>query len=157
VPNVECRLGPSVEFLPELAREQVPTLYWLDAHWCTGASAGSDDQCPLLPELEAIGSGNPNDCLLIDDARLFAAAPPPPHIPEQWPTLVQVFDKIRSFHPDHHVTIASDMVIAVPITAKTIVDDFARHPARDWPLLLRAARHLLTRALARVETWANEM
>ena len=34
----------------------VPTLFWLDAHWCAAENtAGGNSQSPLLRELEAIG------------------------------------------------------------------------------------------------------
>jgi hypothetical protein len=153
--NVEFRLGRSADCLEALAHERLPTLYWLDAHWSAEDTAGENDECPLLEELHAIGAGDPRDCFLIDDARLFLASPPPPHNPADWPTLAEIFDTIRSFYPDHHVTVLADMVIAVPVAAKPIVDKFSRSPARDWPLLPRIARHLLLRALARVEGWAH--
>ena len=37
--------------LPSL---DVPALLWLDAHWSLGETAGEDDPCPLLAELEVV-------------------------------------------------------------------------------------------------------
>jgi hypothetical protein len=126
--NVTLLEGDSRELLAPLAEEPVPTLYWLDGHWSGGPTAGVEAECPLLDEIAAIGAGHRDDCLLIDDARLFAAAPPPPHDPAQWPTLVEVFDALRATRPDHHVTVLHDLVIAVPGSAKEAVDDFGRRP-----------------------------
>ena len=117
--------GDSRERLRELVDRRIPTLYWLDGHWSGGPTAGVDDECPVLPEIEHIGKGHPDDCLLIDDARLFVASPPPPHDPAQWPSLVEVFDALRASRPDAHVTIVADTVIAVPARAKDVVDRYA--------------------------------
>jgi hypothetical protein len=44
-------------------------LFWLDGHYSAGVTAGKDDPCPLLKELEIILSRNNEDIILIDDAR----------------------------------------------------------------------------------------
>ena len=158
LPNVECRLGRSVDHLSELAHERVPTLYWLDAHWSPlfEASAGEADQCPVLDELKAIGPGDAADCFLIDDARVFCASSRPPYDPDHWPTLAEIFDTIRELHPGHYLTVVSDIVIGVPAGAKHVVDEFSRHPVRHWPLAARLARYLLLGVLRRVQRWAGE-
>ncbi|OLE96985.1 MAG: hypothetical protein AUG75_13605 [Cyanobacteria bacterium 13_1_20CM_4_61_6] len=158
LPNVECRLGRSVDHLSELAHERVPTLYWLDAHWSPlfEASAGEADQCPVLDELKAIGPGDAADCFLIDDARVFCASPRPPYDPEHWPTLAEIFDTIRELHPGHYLTVVSDIVIGVPAGAKHVVDEFSRHPVRHWPPAARLARYLQLGVLRRVQRWAGE-
>ena len=122
LPIVEVVHGHSADRLLELADPELPTLYFLDGHWSAGMTAGADDECPVLREVAAIGSGNPNDCLVIDDARLFAAPPPPPHDPEAWPTLVEVLDAIRAARPDHHITVLDDQILAVPRAGKAVVD-----------------------------------
>jgi hypothetical protein len=124
--HVTVRQGNSRDVLPGLVRPDVPTLYWLDGHWSGGETAGDEDECPVLDELGAIAGGNVHDCILIDDARLFAAAPPPPHDPASWPSLVEVFDALRGPHPGHHVTVLRDLVIAVPDEARDPVDRFGR-------------------------------
>jgi hypothetical protein len=119
--NVRQVKGHSGDALRSLDSAPGGTLYWLDAHWSGGDTAGSDDPCPLIGELDAIGAGDPNDVLLIDDAREFSA--PPDH---RWPTLVEVVDAVRRNRPSHYVTVVHDMVIAVPETARDIVDAFGR-------------------------------
>jgi len=70
---------------------------------------------------------------MIDDARLFIASPPPPHHPDQWPTLLQVFDALRAIRPDAHVTVVADAIIAVPRQVKSQVDAYARSVlAPEW-------------------------
>jgi hypothetical protein len=121
--------GDSRTLLRGLVEPDVPTLYFLDGHWSGGVTAGEDAECPVLEELDAIAAGNEADCILIDDARLFAAPPPPPHDREQWPTLVEVFDALRRARPEHHVTMLVDLVIAVPPQARRTVDTFGQtHP-----------------------------
>ena len=124
LPQVKAMHGHSSEVLHDVVRSDIPTLYFLDGHWSGGNTEGADDECPLLDELAAIGFGHRDDCLVIDDARLFTSAPPPPHDPTHWPTIVEVFDAIRSQRPDHVVTLLSDQVIAVPQRAKPAVDAY---------------------------------
>jgi hypothetical protein len=118
--------GDSREILPAVVRASEPTLYWLDGHWMgQGGALGQDLQCPLLDELEALRGGHPDDCILIDDARFFIASPPPPFDADQWPSLVDVIDRLRDIRPQSHVTVVNDVVIAVPDTARAIVDAYA--------------------------------
>jgi len=124
LPQVEAVHGDSVEVLGAIARSDVPTLYFLDGHWSGGATEGVENECPVLEEIAAIGTGHPNDCMLIDDARLFTAAPPPPHDPAHWPTIIDVFDAIRSQRPGHMVTLLADQIIAVPPQAKPAIDSY---------------------------------
>jgi hypothetical protein len=124
LPNVEAIQGDSRQVLAGIARAETATLYFLDGHWSGGVTDGASDECPLLGELATIGSGHPQDCLVIDDARLFTSAPPPPHDPAQWPTIIEVFDAIRSERPGHAVTLIDDQVLAVPQRAKPVIDAY---------------------------------
>jgi len=123
-PRVRAIHGHSAERLGALADPALPTLYYLDGHWSGGATGGVGDECPVLAELAAIGPGSPDDCIVVDDARLFTSAPPPPHRPEQWPTLMQVVDAIREHHPSHLVTLLNDQVIATPSRARPAIDAY---------------------------------
>jgi hypothetical protein len=123
-PNVRAIQGHSVEQLREVRDAHVPTLYFLDGHWSGGETSGVDDECPVLRELDAIGPGNPADAFIVDDARLFTSAPPPPHRAEQWPTLMEVVDALRAQHPEHHITLLADQVIAVSPAARADVDAY---------------------------------
>ena len=146
LPNVRVEQGSSRDVLPRLVDANQPTLYWLDGHWSGGATGGADDQCPVLAELDAIAGGHADDCILIDDARLFLAPPPPPHRPEQWPSYRQIEDAIRSARPRHAIVVAHDVVVAVPERVAQLAADFA---ARRPPRGISPARRLLNRALVR--------
>jgi hypothetical protein len=123
-PAVQALPGHSAQVLRDVRDATKPSLFFLDGHWSGGATAGADDECPVLEEIEVIAGGHPGDCLVIDDAQLFTSAPPPPHKPEAWPTLVEVFDTIRRGRPEHFVTLIADQVIAVPGPLRGVVDAY---------------------------------
>ena len=108
VPNIAAEHGASPAILERL--EPAPTLYWLDAHWSGLDTAGEENPCPVLEEIAAIPAHRA-DCLLIDDARLFAAT----REPDRWPTLVRVLD----------------LILCVPPEAKDLLDDFGMEHAQE--------------------------
>jgi len=124
-PNVEVVLGDSRSELERIVDPAQPTLYFLDGHWSAGSTAGEDAECPVLEELDAIARGHADDCVVIDDARLFAAPPPPPHDPRHWPSLTQILDVFRATRSNHFVTVVEDQIMAVPFGAKDIVACYA--------------------------------
>jgi hypothetical protein len=144
LPHVRVEQGSSRDVLPLLVDAAQPTLYWLDGHWSGGATGGADDECPVLAEIDAIAKGHADDCILIDDARLFLAPPPPPHHADQWPTYREIEDAVRATRPDHHVIVAHDVVVAVPSAAADIAAEFAGHKAPRRISLLRRAVNALT-------------
>jgi hypothetical protein len=123
--GVEVREGSSRDVLPTLIDRSQPTLYWLDGHWSGGATGGADDECPVLAEIAATAAGNPNDCVLVDDARLFLAPPPAPHRAEHWPTFRVVEDALAAAKPGNLTAVAHDVVVSVPSVAADLVAEFA--------------------------------
>jgi hypothetical protein len=116
--NVRLELGDSRDVLRELLPSLPPTLFWLDAHWCGGQTAGQGDaECPLLDELRLIAPDLDRHFVLIDDARLFAMPPPPPNNAEAWPCLTEIVDALRSRHQPY-IAICRDVIVAVPAHAK---------------------------------------
>lgn len=106
--------GDSRELLPNLLpRLAKPALFWLDAHFCGGESFGRGDECPLLAEIAAIVASPLTHILLIDDARLFTAPPPPPHVAAQWPTLADILRALGQGIP-RDVAIRDDVLIVLP-------------------------------------------
>ena len=139
---VTAVLGSSRDQLAPLVDRTRPTFYWLDGHWSGGVTAGEDDECPVLDEVGALSQGHPDDCILIDDARLFLEPPPPPHKSEQWPTFDEIAAAIHSARPEHRVEVVHDIVVAVPPSAGDLVERFGRRRPPRGPLI----RRLLARA-----------
>jgi hypothetical protein len=116
--NVVLALGDSRTLLAQALPGLPPTLFWLDAHWCGGHTAGElDAECPLLEELELLAPELDRHFVLIDDARLFAMPPPLPHSAAAWPDLAAIFDVLRSRH-EPYITVYRDVIIVVPAHAK---------------------------------------
>lgn len=113
--NVALYYGDSRAVLPGVLRKlHQPILFWLDAHWCGSyeKSVGTDGECPLREELEAI-KAHPHyseHVILIDDARLFTSPPQQPHDATQWMT----YDEIAALLNDKEITIRDDVIFAIP-------------------------------------------
>ena len=151
-PHVRVLHGPSPEVLAEVVDGDADPLL-----------AG----CPLEPwrhgrlgrpvpaarGVTAIAGGcTRDDCVLIDDADYFLATPAGSFDPAQWPSIWQVFEALRSVWPDHHVSVAHDIVVAVPPQARDIADHFAHESiGHYWPLHRRARRRVLAQMLTRLE------
>ncbi len=116
--NVEFVLGNSAKKLPMLRAHFEKPLFWLDAHWSSGKTAGEDAECPLLSELEAIAeSGFADTAILIDDARYILAPPPSPHKWEHWPNIDEVISAINRCG-DFFTVVKDDVIIAIPGKAR---------------------------------------
>jgi len=138
-----CHHGKSVDVLDEiLPGIDGPAAYWLDAHWSGGPTAGVDEQCPLLGELDAINRRKGNrDFLLIDDAHVFfsPAALKPPHILDHWPGLMGIFARLDQ-KPRYTVILASWRCakhghpggIVMPEDVIVSVPAHAAESLRDW-------------------------
>jgi len=124
--------------------DRIPTLFWLDARWSGAETARGPAECPLLEEIAAIDvRGTRADCIRIDGARRFLATAPPLLDPVHWPTIRAAFDALRAMWPNHHVTVAHDVVVAVPPKARHVADHFAQKSVgRYWPLYRRAPRRV---------------
>lgn len=86
--GIEFLHGDSAELLPAVCgRLDTPAMFWLDAHFCAGPSAGSGQPNPLLREVESIIRIQPGACILVDDARLVLMPPPLPHAIDEYPEL----------------------------------------------------------------------
>jgi hypothetical protein len=151
VSNAKVIDGNSREELPRLVDPAHPTLYWLDGHYSGFSTGGQEDECPVLGELVATAAGHPDDCILIDDARLFLATPPAPHDPAMWPTFAQIFETLRADRPTHYITMLHDIVIAIPEVAKPDADAFARARVSQGNVAFarRALRRSIRRTLSR--------
>lgn len=159
---VSLHLGASSKLLRSLAPElrDKSVLYWLDAHWCeTGdGTAPTDTQCPLLDELEAIGTLNPSSVVLIDDARYFLAPPPEPNDPSTWPTLDAVLQALRALSSNHEVMVTNDVIVFSPKAIGENLRTFAQRTQVDWLAISNRAEDRdqrvgeITQALREAET-----
>jgi hypothetical protein len=143
-PAVHVHHGSSAEVLSRLSGRlrRRSVLYWLDAHFCCHRSAGSELQCPLLAELEAIGSLGVRSVILIDDARLFMAPPPAPLIAEQWPSFSEVLTCLSTLNPGHELIVIDDVIVFFPPQVGKPLRRFARDHGIDWLLTLAWGREL---------------
>jgi hypothetical protein len=121
--NIEFLVGDSKDILPQLAKKlSGRSFFWLDGHWCGGLK--TDDECPLMKEIEAIGEIK-DAAIFIDDARCFLGPPPSEHDPKHWPRIDDIFQKLRELFPANFTTIQDDVIMSVP-------PDVARIVNEDW-------------------------
>jgi hypothetical protein len=164
-PTVRVYHGSSAEVLSTLSSglRRRSVLFWLDAHFCAHRSAGSEVQCPLLEELEAIGSLGGRSVILIDDARLFMAPPPVPLIAEQWPNFSEVLARLSTLNPTHELMVIDDVMVFFPPQIGESLRGFAREHAIDWLLALAWGRELdhtverITTRLRRLDEIAGQL
>ncbi len=158
--KIEPIFGDSKSVLPEILARlgDQPAMFWLDGHWSGGETAGQEDECPVLAELEILSKRSGN-IILIDDARLFMSAPAAPHDIAQWPTLLEIAETLLRRQPRPYVQVIDDVIFIVPNNPQ-IVDCLVKY-GRDrskgfWNAyergrprrpLLRGVAHRLTRLL----------
>lgn len=118
--NIACYNGCTRDHIVAHLSIGDSPLFWLDAHWSGGVTAGQDDECPILDELYLIFNlGLDSLAILIDDARLFTAPPPKPHDSSQWPRI----DQIAKALPDNYAMyLFNDVIYVVP---DCVADDFS--------------------------------
>jgi hypothetical protein len=115
VPNIKPYCGDSRDILPAIVDNlgDRKAMYWLDSHWFGGETAGQNDQCPLLGELQLLAKRT-QDIILIDDARLILTAPPMPHNPSYWPTIADVVHALPDGGKKSCVQVVDDVIFIVP-------------------------------------------
>ena len=141
--GVTTHLGNSRNVLPViLSKIQDKTaLLWLDGHWSGGDTAGVNDECPLLEELENL-KGRPNDIILIDDARLFLSAPPLPHDPLQWPNITEIIESVESCDGERFIQIVNDVIFIIPNEPeiKNCLIEYSQTHANDLTKMIKRLR-----------------
>jgi hypothetical protein len=103
-PRIQIVEGTSREKLADIVPPNgVPALFWLDAHYSGGITAGEDDPCPLLAEINVVRSArDPRETIvLIDDARALVGE-------FDWPL---VGDVVMAFGDEWAVTAIDDVLI----------------------------------------------
>ena len=126
VKNIEFLWGHTKDQLKFIVPQlNEPALFWLDAHWMGGGTAGENDECPLLEELEIINNSEWEHFILIDDARLFLSPPPSPHRIEQWPSLNEIIATL-SAKTSRYIVIFEDAIVSVPKRAQSVLAQFCQ-------------------------------
>ena len=142
VPNLVAHLGDSRTVLPRVLAEigSQPALFWLDGHWSGGVTAGAGDECPLLDEM-ALLADRGDDLILIDDARFFLSAPPAPHDPACWPTLIDIVHALPDQGGRCFMQIIDDVIFIVPRKLPLVqaLIAHARRRPRAWQAAAPAA------------------
>jgi hypothetical protein len=107
--RVHILLGDSAKNLPEaisLASERV--LFWLDGHYSGAGTGVGEKVSPIIEELRLIAiSGRTNDCIVIDDKRLFTGH-------DGYPDLEAAVSELMRINPAYRVTFDQDAIIAEP-------------------------------------------
>ena len=113
--NIIPYLGDSRLVLPEILRDKNTNfIFWLDGHYSAGATAGLDDPCPLLRELEIILQRVNEDIIIIDDARCYNGQ-------NGWPTIFEIYKKINLISKTKkYFQICDDHIYIVPEDDKYI-------------------------------------
>jgi hypothetical protein len=154
--NIKFYIGDSGTLMPEVVKEinDKKALFWLDGHWCNVSEFGRENECPIIKELEAI-SELTNPTILIDDARAFLGPLPPPHDPQQWPTIQDIFFKVKELFPKHYMTLQDDVIFIIPNYLKHVLDeDWIKNyqdryfPKKPEPI----KRSLLTRVICKLKS-----
>jgi len=160
--NITVLQGASAEVVGKIAEtyRQEGVLFWLDAHWCSADStAGEASQCPLLEEIGAIEWLNDSSAILIDDARLFLAAPPAPHEIGQWPRFQEVIDALLGLSRNHEVSVINDVIAFTPKRIGEVMRGYAQENGIDLLRVVSAAKSKseLERAHTEASAYAEQL
>ena len=119
--NSRDHIGSIVNSLTE------PAIFWLDAHWCGEHTFGKTEECPVVAELEALNQTTVGHMVLVDDARLFLAPPPPPHDASHWVDISGICGLLSGHSSNRYVAIHEDVIVGVPSIAKLKFVEFLRN------------------------------
>jgi hypothetical protein len=129
--NIIPYLGDSKVVLPEILKAvNTNAVFWLDGHYSGGVTAGVEDPCPLLKELEIILSRDNDDIIIIDDARLYTGG--------GWPSIIEIFRKIEEISKNKkYLQICDDHIYIIPQNNKykeIILDYILKRSILLWNL-----------------------
>ncbi len=149
IDNITFLYGHTRAILAEIVPLlDVPSLFWLDAHWSGGQTYGAQDECPVLDEIDIIDQSNVDSFILVDDARLFLEPPPRPHHADQWPDITTIIAKLNQ-RVNRYIVISEDVIIAVPGFAKAeLIGYFQDLSSQKWQETQRRAKKSVLRAQA---------
>jgi hypothetical protein len=107
--------------------DDAPLFVWLDAHYSGGITAGEQDKCPVIAEINSIDMVRQsiNTIVLIDDARGFLGQ-------NEWPYLSDVVHAFKK--GDWHVAAIDDVLIATSKNNLEVLLDDADKASRLFAL-----------------------
>lgn len=134
--NVKPYQGDSRDVLPKILSEigDQKIVFWLDGHWSAGETAGQEDECPLLGELDLIRRRD-GDIIIIDDARFFLCAPYKPLNPAKWPMISEIVKMLDTSDHQRYIQIVDDAIFVVPQDEliQTLLSEYAANrSAKFW-------------------------
>lgn len=107
--NVHILLGDSGKNLPEamsLATGRI--LFWLDGHYSGSGTGIGDKVSPIIEELRLIATaGRKDDCIVIDDKRLFTGQ-------DGYPAIDVAVAALMAVNPGYKITFDQDCIVAEP-------------------------------------------
>jgi hypothetical protein len=126
-PNIRFLQGSSLSVLSDLLKGNLPiSLFWLDAHFSEGGTAGEEIQCPLLDEIRIILKKNARHFIFIDDARqILSYAPESLRVISDLPPFKDVMDALDRFGPRYSV-VWRDVLISAPDDCKDSIYKFLK-------------------------------
>ncbi|MDB5109848.1 MAG: hypothetical protein JWR67_962 [Mucilaginibacter sp.] len=124
IKNISFCYGDTRTLLKDIIiqNQNDPLIIWLDAHWCSGATFGENDQCPLIDEIKALNTSDADQFILIDDARLFLSPPPLPHSLKQYPTIARVIEELNK--KLRFIAVYDDVIFAIPVKHESVFREF---------------------------------
>ncbi|WP_254173819.1 FkbM family methyltransferase [Planktothrix pseudagardhii] len=143
IANINFCYGHTKEHLKSIVPQlNGSSLFWLDAHWSEGITAGQEDPCPLLEELKIIKNSQWEHFIFIDDARLFLSPPPHPHGIDRWPAIHTIVQELLSLQSPYIVVI-EDAIISVPEYARTVLAEYCQNGnTKAWEQYMRNPKRL---------------
>jgi hypothetical protein len=107
--NVEILQGNSTERLAEaISKSKGRILFWLDGHYSGDGTGCGDDISPIITELKVISEALRRDnCILIDDARLFTGT-------GGYPSYERTLAALRDINQEYQITKVGDCISAMP-------------------------------------------
>lgn len=116
--NIHVHFGDSGLLLPDILNLiNGATLFWLDGHFSKGNTAKGSVNTPICDELRSIEeAGLTDSVILIDDIRLFhGESNAPDDALTGYPSLQELFERLRAIHPSFSCYIFGDVIIAFSV------------------------------------------
>lgn len=107
-PNISLFHGNSGEVLNEIvANLSMPSLFWLDAHYSEGKTAGNNMEVPIFKELETISKLSIDFSILIDDISSFDGT-------HGYPTFEELKKMSTKLFKNHDFSVNSNIFFITP-------------------------------------------